>query len=196
MQNSMFNRMKDSIRKDLKDKRAELSKNEVFENSIRIKNKLFKMKEFERSSCIMFYVSYDNEVYTHEMIKDCIKNKKNVVVPVTDKKNKKLIFSKLENWDDLSPGAYNILEPNKEKIKEISINEIDLIIVPGVGFDENGNRIGHGKGYYDNLLKNSTKALHIGLTFESQILKQIPIDAQDIPVKKIITEKRLIDCKN
>jgi len=188
--------MKDKVRRELIVLRKNLSKDEVFEKSNKIKNRLFKMKEFKEASSILFYVSYDNEVYTHEMIKDCIKNKKNVVVPVTDKKNKKLIFSKLENWDDLSPGAYNILEPNKEKIKEISINEIDLIIVPGVGFDENGNRIGHGKGYYDNLLKNSTKALHIGLTFESQILKQIPIDAQDIPVKKIITEKRLIDCKN
>jgi 5-formyltetrahydrofolate cyclo-ligase len=71
-----------------------------------------------------------------------------------------------------------------------------LIIVPGLGFDTNGCRIGHGKGYYDNLLKNSRNALHIGLAFEAQIVKKIPVDAHDLPVHMIVTEKRVIDCRN
>jgi 5-formyltetrahydrofolate cyclo-ligase len=186
--------MKDKVRKELIVLRRNLSKDEVFEKSNKIKSRLFKMKEFKESLTILFYVSYDNEVYTHEMIKDCIKNKKNVVVPVTDKKNKKLILSKLENWDDLSLGAYNILKPKKEKIKEISIDDLDLIIVPGVGFDESGHRIGHGKGYYDNLLKNSVSQI-LGLAFEFQIIKYIPIEKHDITIDKIITEKRIITCK-
>ena len=186
--------MKEEIRKELIDLRKNLSNIEVLEKSNKIKNRLFKMKEFNDASTILFYVSYDNEVYTHEMIKDCITNKKNVVVPITDIKNKKLIISKLESWDDLSLGAYNILEPKKEKIKEISIDELDLIIAPGVGFDEKGNRIGHGKGCYDNLLKNS-KASIIGLSFEFQIIKNIPIEKHDIPIDKIVTEKRIIVCK-
>jgi 5-formyltetrahydrofolate cyclo-ligase len=128
------------------------------------------------------------------MIKDCLANKKNVIVPITDKKNKRLILSKLEKWDDLSPGVYNILEPRKEKIKEASIDEIDLIIVPGVGFDEKGNRIGHGIGFYDKLLKDS-KSKFIGLAFEFQVIKNIPIEKHDIKMDKIVTEKRIIICK-
>jgi len=186
--------MKDRIRKELIDLRKNLSKNDVLKKSNKIKNRLFKMKEFKLASTILFYVSYDNEVYTHEMIKDCITNKKNVVVPVTDKKNKLLILSKLESWDDLCLGAYNIFEPKKEKIKEISIDKLDLIIAPGVGFDQQGHRIGHGKGYYDNLLKNS-KAPTIGLAFEFQIIKNIPIEKHDIPMDEIVTEKRIIVCK-
>jgi 5-formyltetrahydrofolate cyclo-ligase len=187
--------MKEEVRKELIKLRKNLSKNEILENSEKIKNRLFKMTEFRESSTILFYVSYDNEVYTHKMIKESITIKKNVVVPLTDKKNKILILSKLDSWDDLGPGAYNILEPKKEKIKEISVNELDLIIVPGVGFDNHGHRIGHGKGYYDNLLKNFEK-LTIGLAFEFQIIKNIPIEKHDIPIDKIVTEKRLIDCKN
>jgi len=186
--------MKDKLRKKLISLRKSISKNEVFEKSKKIKNRLFKMKEFKEASTILFYVSYDNEVYTHEMIKDSISNKKNIVLPVTDKKNKTLILSKLESFYDLSPGAYNILEPSKEKIKEISIDDLDLIIVPGIGFDKNGHRIGHGKGYYDKLLKNS-KAPKIGLSFESQIVKNVHIEKHDIHMDKIITEKRIIDCK-
>jgi len=186
--------MKDKVRGELLKLRKNLSKYEVLQKSNKIKNRLFKMKEFKQASTIMFYVSYDNEVHTHEMIKDCITNNKNVVVPIVDKKNKKLIISKLESWDDLSLGAYNILEPKKEKIKEISIDELELIIVPGVGYDEQGHRIGHGKGYYDNLLKNS-KALTIGLAFEFQIIKKIPIEKHDITIDKIVSEKRIIVSK-
>jgi 5-formyltetrahydrofolate cyclo-ligase len=87
------------------------------------------------------------------------------------------------------------LEPKSDKIKEIPLEKIELIIVPGVGFDEDGNRIGHGKGYYDNLLRNSQKILHIGLAFESQIVKKIPTNSYDIPIKMIITEKRIINSK-
>jgi 5-formyltetrahydrofolate cyclo-ligase len=187
--------MKEKVRRELINLRKSLSKNEVLEKSNKIKDRLFKMKEFKEASTILFYISYDNEVFTHDMIKDSITNKKNVVVPVTDKKNKTLILSKLEIWDDLCIGTYNILEPKKEKIKEISIDKIDLIIVPGVGFDKQGHRIGHGKGYYDNLLKNS-EAPTIGLAFEFQIIKNIPIERHDVPIDKIVTEKRLIDCKN
>ena len=79
-------------------------------------------------------------------------------------------------------------------IKYISINEIDLVIVPGIGFDQKGNRIGHGEGFYDRLLKN-TNALAIALAYEFQIIKNISIDKYDIPVDIIITEKRVIKCK-
>jgi 5-formyltetrahydrofolate cyclo-ligase len=187
--------MKEIIRKKLKYKREELSKNKVLENSLKIKERLFELDDFKNASYIMYYVSYDNEVYTHDMIKDCLKNNKNVIVPVSEKENKSLILSELNNWNDLKPGTYGILEPIKNRIKKVSKDIVDLIIVPGVGFDEKGRRIGHGKGYYDNLLKNSKNAKHIGLAFEFQILKEIPVDPHDVPVDKIITEKRLIICK-
>jgi len=188
--------MKNKIRQELAQKRKNLSKDEVLEKSDKIKKRLFETDEFKQASNIVFYVSYDNEVYTHKMIKECITSKKNVVVPMCDKEERCLILSKLDSWDDLEPGSYGILEPRKEKVKEFSIDKIDLIIVPGLGFDTNGCRIGHGKGYYDNLLKNSRNALHIGLAFEAQIVKKITVDAHDLPVHMIVTEKRVIDCRN
>lgn len=185
--------MKEQIRKELIEKRKKISKNEVFEKSGQIKKRLFEMKEFKQASTVLFYVSYDNEVYTHEMIKECIQDK-NIVVPITDKKDRRLILSELHNWDDLEIGSYEILEPKKEKIKEISLEEIDIVIVPGVGFDLKGHRIGHGKGYYDNLLKNS-KTLLIGLAYDWQIVKHIPIEEHDVLMDKIVTEKRIIERK-
>lgn len=186
--------MKREIRKTILEIREKLPKKEVFEKSNSIKNKLFEMKEFREADSILFYVSYDNEVYTHDMVKECITYKEQIGVPISNKKNRSLILSRLSKWDDLEIGSYGILEPKKDKIKEISIDDIDLIIVPGVVFDETGHRVGHGKGYYDNLLRNSKKALHIGLAFEFQIVNIVPVEKHDIPVDKIVTEKRVIDC--
>ena len=186
--------MKDKIRKDLIQIRKKMPKKEVLEKSKQIKKRLFEMDEFKNASSILFYISYGNEVFTHDMIKECLKNKKNVIVPITDVDNRKLILSKLENWNALTKGAYNILEPKEEKIKEVSIFDIDLIIAPGVGFDEQGCRIGHGVGYYDALLRDSTNALHISLAFENQIVEEVPIESHDMPVDRIVTEDRIIDC--
>ena len=117
------------------------------------------------------------------------------MVPISNKEDYSLILSKLNSFEDLVEGPYGILEPKKEKIKEISFDEIDLIIIPGIVFDLKGNRIGHGKGFYDRLLKN-TKVSIIALAFEFQIIGKIPVDKNDKPVDIIITEKRIIYCKD
>ena len=186
--------MKEVIRKDILKIRMNMPKSEVIEKSEKIKNRLFEISKYRNAQTILFYISYDNEVYTHNMIKESMSRGKTIVVPKSDKKNRKLILSELTNWKDLEVGAYNILEPKKNYIKEVSIESIDLIIVPGVVFDRNGNRIGHGMGYYDRLLKKSHNIPRIGLAFEFQIVKKIPIESHDLPVNKIITENRIINC--
>lgn len=186
--------MKKDLRKELLKKRKSLSNLDVLKKSSQIEKRLFKMNEYKKSQMILYYISYDNEVCTHYMIKNSLLEGKNVVVPLSNKKNITLILSKLDKWDDLKIGSYNILEPKKEYIKRASIDKIDLIIVPGVGFDKRGNRIGHGIGYFDKLLQDSNYASHIGLAFELQIVDSISTEKHDISVNKIITEKRIINC--
>ncbi len=186
--------MKDKLRKELIKNRKSLSRTEVLAKSNQIKNRLFELDDFKKSSVVLFYVSYGNEVYTHAMIKECLKNGKKIIIPISNIEKRSLILSELNNWNDLEPGSYNILEPKLDKIIEVPIESIDIIIVPGVGFDEHGCRIGHGAGYYDKLLNESINAIHIGLAFEIQIVEKVPIESHDLPVDIIITEKRKIDC--
>ena len=187
--------MKNQIRNNLLLKRKQLSKKDVIEKSDKIKHRLFDLDEFKKSKAILFYVSYDNEVFTHKMIKESQSAGKQIIVPFSDKENRCLILSELKDWDELMPGSYGILEPSMENIREIRIDDVDLVIVPGVGFDKKGRRIGHGFGYYDNLLKRSN-AYRIGLAFEAQIVDKIPTEDHDLPVHKIITEDRIINCRN
>ena len=186
--------MKDHIRKDMLAKRNALSDSEVFRKSEIIKQKLFVLDECIKAQTILFYVSYGNEVHTHDMVKECLNSEKQVVVPISNKQDATLFLSKLTSWGDLEPGSYSILEPKKDSIKEASLESIDLVIVPGVAFDTKGHRIGHGRGYYDNLLNKPTKALKVGLAYDFQIVDQIPYECHDVPVNRIITENHIINC--
>ncbi len=179
--------MKDKLRKEILEKRNLLDKKELLKKSKKIIRKLKSLKNFKKAKTIMFYVSKDNEVYTHDIIKKSLKKKK-IIVPVTDFKNKDLVPSELNDFSELEPGYYNVLEP--KNVKEVDVNEIDIVIVPGVVFDKNGNRIGYGEGYYDKFLKK-TKALKIGLAFGFQVVDEIESEETDVPVDLIISESNL-----
>jgi 5-formyltetrahydrofolate cyclo-ligase len=186
--------MKQTLRAQLLKKRKALSYAEVLAKSREITHRLFTSSWYQKACTILFYVSYNNEVHTHEMIQDSLRNGKNVIVPKTKPKNKDLTLSRLLCWDDLCPGAYSILEPKDDCIRETSISTIDLCIIPGVAFDYQGNRIGHGEGYYDRLFQTKCVAHRIGLAFEFQIVDHIQSEIHDVRVEKIITEDRVIDC--
>jgi 5-formyltetrahydrofolate cyclo-ligase len=167
---------------------------EILEKSRRIKDQLFHTQEFKDAKTILFYISYDNEVNTHEIIQESLTMKKRIAVPKTDVNARTIICSALTQWDDLTSGAYTILEPRQDCVKEIPLESIDLIILPGIAFDYQGNRIGHGLGYFDRLLQKKIHAHLFGLAFELQIVKNIPTEKHDKKVEKIVTEDRIINC--
>jgi len=185
--------MKDTLRREGLRKRENLSAAEVSEKSNLIKQRLFSLPEFIDAQATLFYVSYGNEVRTHEMIQESMTMEKTTIVPKSNTQDNTLILSKLTAWSDLKRGAYTILEPISEKVVEVVADVIDLALVPGVVFDHRGNRIGHGKGYYDRLLQK-IKGISIGLAFEVQLVDSIPVEKHDEKVDKIITEERVIEC--
>jgi len=188
--------MKPLIRDKILSLRRSLSENDILEKSMKIKERLFNLPEFINSNTILFYVSIKDEVKTDFMIKEALKLKKRVAVPLSNVKEKNLIVSELNDFDELHVGSFGILEPKKEFLRPLKPQELNLVIVPGVAFDERGNRIGYGKGFYDNFLKDLRDGVKtIALAYEIQIVESIPTSTKDISVDKIITEKRIIDCK-
>ncbi|RLF88523.1 5-formyltetrahydrofolate cyclo-ligase, partial [Thermococci archaeon] len=98
---------------------------------------------------------------------------------------------RIRSFSELRPGKFNIMEPREAIDEEVNL---DLIVVPGVAFDESGYRLGFGKGYYDRFLRSFRETTKLGLAYEFQVLEEVPRDEGDIPVDFIITEKRRIDC--
>lgn len=182
---------KATIRKEVLAKQAGLSKAERKRRSSRISAKLFLCPEFKRAKVIMFYVSKEGEVDTSEMIKAALKSGKEVLVPVTLRKERKLIPSRLIDYDkELGSGPYGIPQPKAEFIRPVEPDQIDLILVPGLAFDKSGNRLGRGAGYYDRfllLLKVPKETTKIGLAFSFQVLPSLPKKYHDLPVDKVLS---------
>jgi 5-formyltetrahydrofolate cyclo-ligase len=148
-----------------------------------IKEKLFKSSIFKKAKRVMFYISFDGEVNTREMIKEAQNLGKIVAVPVC-KKKRMMLPCVLGRSAKLKKGLYGIYQPAIEKL--INLKDLDLVIVPGVAFDKQGNRLGRGKGYYDCLLNKIPKAPSIGLAFDFQILPHLPATTEDVSVNRAI----------
>ena len=89
---------------------------------------------------------------------------------------------------ELSPGPFEIPQPKKKCIREVPYESIDLVIVPGLAFDRQGNRLGRGAGYYDKFLAKLPKETpRIGLAFDFQVLKDLPTLSHDISVDKVVS---------
>ena len=189
--------MKDKLRKDFLYKRDQLSKEEILKKSKKITSLLTKLPEFKKAKTIMVFVSFKSEVFTHELIKECLKKGKRVAVPITNFKDKTMEASELKDFDnELVRTGLGLYSLKKEFLRVIPKSELDLVLVPGAVFDEKGNRLGMGLGYYDRFLQEVNERIPlIALLFELQLVKELPCEAHDIPVHKIVTEKRVIECK-
>ncbi len=192
---NMNSTSKSMLRKKMIERRQKTSSYEIATESEQIKARLFDMEVFKKSKTVMFYVGKGDEVQTKDIILESMKMGKIVSVPYIENGNREMHASLLKNFDrDLTKGEYGILSPKKESYKPINTSSLDLIIVPGVCFDINGNRIGRGGGYYDRFLKSvSKKTILIGLVFDFQVVSNIPYDKKDIPVHIIVTGKRILN---
>jgi len=182
-----MDKVKTKIRKETLDKLSRQDRAEALDKARAIKKKLFSLPAFKKVKIVMFYASKDEEAKTDEMIDEALGAGKRVALPRCT--SLKTIIPKeiTDRKKDLEKGAFGICEP-KECKKDISTEEIDVIVVPGVAFDKKGARLGRGKGYYDRFLKNlSPDKVTIGLAFDFQIVENLPKDSHDIPVSQVIT---------
>jgi 5-formyltetrahydrofolate cyclo-ligase len=101
-------------------------------------------------------------------------------------------------YEDLSPGSFGIPEPRADACLPPEAVHPDLVLVPGVGFDHGGRRLGFGGGYYDRLLAQDTfaRSLCIALAYEFQVIDELPGEAWDIPMHIIVTDKRTIEVRS
>ena len=184
--------MKKVLRKELIKKRNELTTDEVATLSEAIINNLFKLIDFEKMKSIMLYYPIQNEVSTEKLIEFCNDKKKKVVLPKVIKEKREIIPCKIADTDHLKLGEYNIMEPFEYEI--IDKNEIDVVIVPGVGFSKKGYRLGYGAGYYDKFLMDY-KGLKVGICYSLQLVEDVYEEEHDIKMDYIVTDSEIFAIK-
>jgi 5-formyltetrahydrofolate cyclo-ligase len=188
--------LKNAIRKQAhENRRAQLDKDTV---SDRVVERFMALPEYVAAATVMFYVDVRDEVRTRQALPAALASDKRIVVPYCVDGELELFL--LENMDELELGMYRILEPKNElrsiAVKRLQPNDLDLVMVPGVAFDRNGGRTGHGKGYYDKLLQHARlDAPLIALAFECQMFEKIPAEGHDIYMDKVVTEDAVYDGK-
>lgn len=150
------------------------------------------LPEYASAKTVMYYIDVRTEVRTRQHLPQALASGKRIVVPYCV--NDVLELFHLEDMDELAIGMYRILEPRDElrsvAAKRVPVEELDLVMVPGVAFDRRGARMGHGKGYYDKLLEHARLDTPlVALAFECQLFPEIPTQHHDVFMDKIITER-------
>ena len=185
------NSYKEKLRKKIQNRRDNLQVLYRKERSKIIAEKFFNTVYYINSNNILIYYPFRSEVDVTIIIKEALKNKKNIILPRIDKHNLNLFYvNNLKK--QLEIGTYGIMEPITCLCRPADISDIDLAVVPGVGFDKKFNRLGYGGGFYDKLLLHVPEGVKkIALCFDIQVVDSIPASENDIKVECIITDTEI-----
>lgn len=185
---------KDSLRRDVLQRRLRLPFEEVFKVSSLVQEKFLGIRELQYARRLALYASFKNEVLTDAIFEYALAHGKEVFFPRVVRGKSGLMFLRVRGKKDFSQGSYKIHEPAHDRKLDIAApSSFDIMVVPGVAFDAAGNRLGYGKGYYDRVLGSVKQGCLIAaLAFDFQILDRVPAEAHDIKMGTIITESRVI----
>lgn len=173
---------KKQLRKQIRERKKEFSLPEKIELSRPVFEKIEKEELFKEAKVVLLYYSMDDEVYTHDFVEKHYKTK-TILLPCVDGDD--LILRQYLGIESMKAGKqFGILEPVGKEFNDLE--KIDLMIIPGVAFDKEKNRLGRGRGFYDRLLK-TVNATKIGVCFDFQIVEQVPTEDFDVKMDVVIS---------
>lgn len=191
---------KAALRDNMKKTRDNLTVIEQKAYSNMIQKQLLGLEAYQQCTDIFIYVSFRSEVDTLAIIEDASHNKKRVYIPKV--MEQEIIFYQFQDWNSLSISKFGILEPNEtHKIYDFNNKTANhnknIMLLPGLAFDCNGNRVGYGAGYYDRYLaaNPNNDFIKIALAYDFQLVKELYPDIYDKSVDMIITPSKIIECR-
>ncbi len=190
----VLEREKQGIRQKLLERLLSLTKNEIKRRSKNVEDRLSELPIYKQAKVIMVYYPLRGEVDILRKIRKDLGSKR-FCFPVVDLKAKNLRIFEITNLDeDFCVGAWGVMQPDMEKTKEVDIKEIDVVIVPGLAFDRQRNRLGRGAGFYYRFLQDITPSTKkVGIAFEFQILENLPTNLSwDQKVDTVVSENFVV----
>ncbi|GAB6019583.1 hypothetical protein CHUAL_001152 [Chamberlinius hualienensis] len=191
---------KAKLRSEMKRRLATITVEEKERQSEIVRNKLFNHDVYKKSQRISVFLSMDDEIRTLDILKKMFEDGKLVFIPRYSNKLGRMDMVLLNDWDDyekLPTTRWNIKQPpvDDNRLEALSKDSggLDLVIMPGLAFTIKGQRLGRGKGYYDNFLHRATQSLPekpfaMAVAFKQQILPFIPTTESDFTVDEVIFE--------
>ena len=172
----------DSKKRQREELRRIASMNDVSDSGVVVEKLVQELDRLPSAHIVAAYMALPGEVDLSELFGQVDKA---WVFPRVRGEN--LSFYRVKNVDqEMQVGAFGIMEP-KDGLDEVSVNEVDLFLCPGIGFDRTGGRMGRGKGFYDRMLENAKpSALKIGVCFPFQLVDEIVMEPHDVRMDKVI----------
>lgn len=176
---------KKELRNIIRNRKRQLTTVQLRELSLDVLSKIKNHEMIKTSHRILLYASLPDEVNTHDLLDDLLKEGKEVLLPevIDDCQMRLRVYS---GKQDLREGSFHIMEPIGKIYPESRYKDIEVGLIPGMSFDKSGNRLGRGKGYYDRLLQKMPHLYKIGICFDFQKMERIPIGPYDIAMDEII----------
>jgi 5-formyltetrahydrofolate cyclo-ligase len=185
---------KGNLRRRLSEARRALSPAERAARSERIAAACRSLPAFATADLVCAYVSFREEVETGGLIDALLAAGRRVAVPVhLHGAPRPLVFAEIGSRAELVPNHFGIPQPPEPAARFIPTGAVSLFLVPGLGFDARGGRLGYGLGFYDRAFAGAAPgALKVGLAFEAQLLERVPTGPHDVPMDFVVTEDRVI----
>ena len=185
---------KSLLRKRLLEETSSYNLEELQRRSESVARNLQNLPLYKEANCVMFYYPLKREVNLLGAIREALKQKR-VCFPVVDLKEGSLIPYEVKDLaKDLVKGPLEIMQPDRERAKEVELRALDVVIVPGLAFDRKKSRLGRGKGFYDRFLKRlDKKTRKVGVAFDFQLIPSVPTHPpRDEKVDLVVTESACI----
>lgn len=181
---------KDILRKEVQTRTEALGAEQRKQESQKICDTL--LQKISEGSKVCAYFPMKSEVNIEPLLQVLLDRGDTIYLPRWNDENAHITFHKLNDIADVQTNAFGIPEP-QEGVEELGKQEVDVILVPGRAFDQQGNRLGRGRGGYDRWLQSYTERhtdTHLwGIAFRCQIVKEIPTEIHDIPMNAVIMAK-------
>lgn len=157
---------------------------EKLRRSDAVMSRVEQTKAFAKAKVVLLYWSMSDEVQTHRFVERWYQQK-TLLLPCVDGDDLRL--RQYTGPECMVAGEqFGIGEPSGEEWTDL--DAVELIVVPGVAFDQQGNRMGRGRGFYDRLLKSTPHALKMGVAYDFQLLDTIPTEPHDVRMNAVIAE--------
>jgi len=185
----MVKEKKKTLRREILERRKNLSEEQIKELSQRVIENLKKLPEFKKAKVVMLYFPVKGEVDLKPLIGELIKSPDKVLVLPKVTADGDMVAVEVKTSEVLREGKFGISEPIGGRI--FKPEKVDLVVVPGVAFDRRGYRLGMGKGFYDRFLPR-VKGAKVGVAYDFQVVDGLPTEEHDVPLDKIVTPEGVI----
>lgn len=182
---------KDELRSKMKSLLRDLTPQEYRDLNHSLYTYFLRLKFLNKANYIMIYYSVRNEANTVQIINHLLKAGKTVALPVcTPERDLNAVV--INDLSQLQPATFGLMEPSPGS-PLIADDQLQLIVIPGVAFDEKGRRLGHGAGYYDRFLSKTPDAFKLGLAYDFQLVPEVPAESHDIKMNGLLTPTRYLE---